>query len=142
MSTVPSTDLHVTWVLDRLKAGLPAGVAVYDGEVPDTPGQTYVVLYPDPGSTDRSSLQAVSDTFDQIVQPTCVGTSATQARGVLDAVRRALVDQMPVVAGRTCWPVIEVPGTPPMQRDPKTRDPVIDRPRFFFTPQFRVRSTV
>lgn len=139
---VPNADPHVEAVKVLLAAGLPAGVVVHDGDVPDTPGQTYVTVYPDPGHRDWSSIRAVSDQLAMTVQVTCVGTTPLQARQVTDAVCAALVDRRPVVAGRTCWPITQVEGTPPVQKDDQTRDPAITRPRFYLTPRFVVSSTV
>lgn len=142
MTTV-AVSPHVAAVQTLLAApgALPAGVAVYDGDVPATPSQTYVVLYPDPGTVERSSLVAVSDRIAVIVQVTSVGSTPLQARGVLDAVRAALTDRTPTVSGRNCFPITEVPGAPPIAKDDQTRDPTINQPRFFFTPQFVIAST-
>lgn len=139
--TLPQLGAHVTAVQALLTTGLPAGVAVYDGTVPTTPSQTYTVLYPEPGELERSSLVVTSDHLTFIIQITCVGLTAVQARDVLDAVRGALIDKTPTVAGRNCWPITEEPGTPPIRKDDVTRDPALDQPRFYFTPRFRVAST-
>lgn len=137
-----SVEDHVAAV-KVLLAGLPAlQVTVYDGEVPKTAAQMYAVLYTPPGDVSRGSLRAVSDQFRMVVQVTCVGISAAQARRVVGLVRDALVDQVPVVAGRTCWPIVQEEGTPSIQRDDTDRDPTTGQSRMYFTPRFIVASTV
>lgn len=141
MTAVPDADPHVAAVLDMLTTGLPATVTVYDGDVPGKPDQTYVVLYPDPGWRERSSLTLASDHLTLSFQVTCVGTTAMQTRQVSDAVCAALIDRAPVVTGRQCGPISQDQGMPDIARDSQTRDPAIDRPRFWLTPRFRFTST-
>lgn len=138
----PASDPHVLAVIALLTAALPAGVTVFDGEPTGTIGQTYVCVYSDPGSASASSLDNTPDQLAVLVQVTCVGTTAKQARAVKDAVAAALVGVRPVVSGRTCYRITEEFGAPLMQRDEATRDPEVDRPRFFYTPQYRMSSTV
>lgn len=140
--TLPTATAHTDAVKTLLTASLPADITMFDGNVPKTSLQMYAVLYPDPGNRDRSALPATSDAFAMTVQVTCVGLSARQARVVIDAVCTALVDQRPVVAGRTCWPITQQEGTPPVVRDDDDRDPTTGQPRFYYTPRFRVASTV
>lgn len=138
--TIPLLAPHVAAVQVMLAAGLPATVEKYDGDVPTTPGQTYTVLYPDAGSVERSSLLVASDHFAVVMQLTCVGTTALQARATLDAARGVLLDQVPTVTGRVCWPITEQDGTPPIAKDDPARDPLLNRARFYFTPRFRIAS--
>lgn len=138
---MPDASPHVAAVNALLTAALPAGIVVYDGEVPGTPGQTYAVIYAPPGDRSPTTLQGTSDQIELTIQVTCVGTTALQALDVADLVCAALIDQRPTVAGRTCWRITQIPGTPPIQRDDQTRDPNIDRPRFSAFPRFRIAST-
>lgn len=140
MTTVDA-DPHVAAILDMLTTGLPPTVTVYDGDVPSRPDQAYVVLYPDPGWRERSSLAVVSDHLTLSFQVTCVGTTAVQTRQVCDQVCGALIDRAPVVTGRQCTPISQDQGMPDIARDSQTRDPAIGRPRFWLTPRFRFTST-
>lgn len=140
--TLPTAVAHFDAAKLLLTNALPASIVLFDGDVPKTSQQMYAVLYPDPGTRDRSALPATSDMFTMTVQVTCIGLSARQARVVIDAVCTALVDQRPVVSGRTCWPVTQQEGTPPVVRDDDDRDPTTGQPRYYYTPRFRVASTV
>lgn len=137
---VPAATPHTAAVIALLQAALPAAVTVHDGDVPDTPGQTYVAVYDDAGNLSATSLAAVTDYIAQTVQVTCVGTTPAQARMVLDAVRAALIDQRPTVAGRSCWRIAQQDGMPTVARDDEARDPVTNRPRFYYTPRFVIAS--
>lgn len=141
--SIPAVDPHVLAVQALITAALTGTqIAFGDGEVPATAGQMYTVMYSDPGTRDRSTIRAVSDQLALTFQMTCVGLSAAQARRVLDVVVGSLVDQVPAVAGRTCWPITLIDGTPSVARDDGARDPDTGRPRFYYTPRFRSASTV
>lgn len=137
------TDPHVAAVIDMLTSTFPAEVAIYETQVPPGPTQAYAVLYSDSGTRERTSLLLGSQMLVMYVQITCVGTTAKQARDVADMVNTALIDRVPVVAGRVCWPITQGPGDQSQMRyDDPTRDPNVDRARFYLTPRFRVSSTV
>ena len=141
--TIPAVDPHVVAVQALITTAL-AGTQIKfgDGEVPADADQMYTVMYADPGMRDRSTIRAVTDQLALTFQMTCVGMSAAQARRVLDVVVGGLVDHVPAVSGRTCWPITLIDGTPPVFRDDDARDPVTGRPRFVYTPRFRSASTV
>lgn len=97
--------------VDAFTALLDAAVvAWYVGEVPNMTGGSYLVVWPDAGGFDDNDLTAgsveVTATF------TChgVGGSWWQANNAMDRARSAVLDVVPQVAGRKCWPVRQIVG--------------------------------
>lgn len=80
-------------------------VRLYDGMAPDGASPPYAVLYADNGNATRTALAAVSDRRDVSFQVTSVGLDGAGARSVAERVRAAVLDERPVVAGRTSSPV-------------------------------------
>jgi hypothetical protein len=99
-----TAQLHVTAVLGLLTG---AGVTCHDGAVPANPSYPYAVLYINEGDHDETDLTSASRQQTYDVQITAVGATAASARICATKARVALVDVIPTVAGRTCWPVRE-----------------------------------
>lgn len=82
-----------------------AGLTVYDGRVPDGAGRPYVLVYTRvawPHDGTGNSLTGASVTAHVTWTCHCVGETASTARVVQQRVRAALLNQSPVVAGRSC----------------------------------------
>ncbi len=93
---------HAQAVLDLLDA-VP-DLTVYDGHVPAAPALPYCVLYMG-WAGERTAVEAVTDQFNGQAQVTSVGANALAARIVAQRVAAALLDVVPTVPGRSCWPI-------------------------------------
>lgn len=104
---------HAQAVLDLLRA-VP-NLTVYDGGgVPAEPALPYCVLFMDWGA-ERTAMEAVTDLFEGRAQVTSVGANALAARIVAQRVAAALLDVVPTVPGRTCWPITHEFSQPPRE---------------------------
>lgn len=112
--------------LDRLNAD--AGLAVYDGRVPDEAVPPYALVYssvewpadlPDHALTNASTQARVR----WIVH--CVGSDGIGSRAVAQRVRTQWLNFRPVVSGLSCGLVKNVESNPPT-RDESTGRLVID----------------
>ncbi|MFF3443646.1 hypothetical protein [Streptosporangium sp. NPDC002721] len=140
--TVAAARPHTDAVVALLIA---AGVLVGRGKAPtgggwaSNPGTStftgYTVLYPFTGRDEPTSLGQVHHSLDFTFQLTCVGATQQQAEGVVDAVRVALVGVTPTVAGRTAYPVYQLPLGQPV-----TRDDAVAPPVHYAVVQFHFRS--
>lgn len=97
---------------DAIKTLIGAAVRLYDTQAPDGAALPYAVLYIDDGTASRTSLGAVSDRRDVEFQITSVGADPEGVRSVAERVRTAVLDQRPVVTGRTSNPVVQVTADP------------------------------
>lgn len=126
-----SIEAHVDAGLALLTAD--TSLTVYDGIVPKTPAQAYVLVYtfrqlPD-GLTapDRGlSLVGTSTVVDMRLYCHCVGPTAAAARWVQGRVEAALLDVTPVITGRGCFPIRLVDGQQSI-RDEETLTGVFDQ---------------
>ena len=110
-----TAQAHATAVLSLLTG---AGLTVHDGAVPPNPAYPYAVLYTNAGDRDTTNLDYTSDMQVYDVQVTSVGATAAAARITADKVNAALVDVVPTVTGRTCWPLrVEASQTAREDRD-------------------------
>lgn len=119
---------HCDAVLAMLQ-GAPGSLRVLDGAVPTGAVPPYVLLYfgdDDPEQVDSSPMDGTSERFVLRVYAHSVGGNAAAARALGERVRTALLDQVPTVAGRVCWPIRREEGQPP-QRDESTGVLVMDR---------------
>lgn len=118
--TVPSTRTHTDAFIALLAA---AGVTVFDNDVPTTPGSTpYTVVYTvDPGAARSPVLALGSVDMSMTVQCTSVGGDRNEATAEIDAVRAALLERVPSLAGRSFDPIEEEPGGPGVTKDDQTR---------------------
>jgi hypothetical protein len=97
-----TAQLHVTAVLALLTS---AGITCHDGAVPANPSYPYAVFYINDGARDDVdiSFESVRQSYD--VQITSVGATAASARIYATKAITALLDVVPTVTGRTCWPI-------------------------------------
>ena len=123
---------HADWVLARLNAD--AQLTVCDGLVPKGTNPPYVLVYlmvqtPDGlAAPDKVPLSNDSDVVDLSIYCHCVGAgvnAARNARAVSGRVRAQLLNVLPVLAGRVCWPLRWRESQPP-QRDEELLTPVVD----------------
>jgi hypothetical protein len=116
-------DEHAAAVLALLQA---AGTT-YDGKVPTgtVPATTPYILAYFSGSYPDLAFRGVAHTFQLRVTLHCVGGNATAARRVSDRGMGALLDVVPSVAGRSCYPIRFEDSQPP-QRDESTGALVMD----------------
>ncbi|MFF0823061.1 DUF3168 domain-containing protein [Micromonospora haikouensis] len=119
---------HCDAVLAMLQAA-PGSLRVLDGAVPTGAVPPYVLLYfadTDPELVDSSPMDGTSERFVLRAYVHSVGSNASAARALGERVRTALLDQVPTVPGRVCWPIRREDGQPP-QRDESTGVLVMDR---------------
>ncbi len=119
---------HADAVLGLLSAA-PGSLRVLDGSVPKDVLPPYVLLYfadADPELVDSTPMDGQSERFVLRAYVHSVGGNAAAARVLGDRVRTALLDQVPTVTGRVCWPIRREEGQPP-QRDESTGTLVLDR---------------
>lgn len=117
--TVPLSRLHTDAFLALLTAG---GVTWFDNDVPATPaGTPYTVVYTDPGRATSPVLSLGSPDLLMTVQCTSVGADRNEATAEIDAVRAAVLERVPVLAGRSFSPIEQEPGGPGVTKDDQTR---------------------
>ena len=109
------------------------GLTVYDGQVPDSPGTQYVLIYayfetPDGlVAADAVPLTGASVELDPRMYCHCVGSTPQSARATAARVRAAVLDQVLTVAGWTCSPVRYREGQPPRRDEEIPGVPVHDQ---------------
>lgn len=108
-------------------------VTVYDGEVPTDPAtgklpaRPYVVVYgPPDGDGGRlvDSLAGTSHRADGVVTTTVVADNAESVRIIAKRVRALLLDVVPAVTGRVCFPIRHDSGQN-IARDDDVQPPVL-----------------
>ena len=109
---------HAEAVLGLLNADPDLTAAIGKGG----PGVN-VVLYPDPGADESSSLIPWQDVVVYIPLH-AVGTGPEQALGVMDRVRSILTGAKPSVSGRSVHPMWQEQGPSPLQRDDDVQPPL------------------
>lgn len=122
-------------VVALIAAAVPTGVVVYDGIVPTTPAERYVVAYVDPGTLTALSVASVSDDLMVRWQTTTVAPDAAAARWLAARVRDSIVDQKPTVDGWSCGQVSHTYSQTP-QRD----EAVMERPVVYLVDLYAVRA--
>lgn len=111
---------HAQAVLDYLNAD--PDIAAYFGKRPS--GVTKcVVLYPDPGADESSSLIPNEDVV-VFIPLHAVGEGPEQVLWVMDKVRARLTFAKPAVAGRSVHPMWQEQGPSPLQRDDEISPPL------------------
>lgn len=110
-----------------------AGLTAYDGQVPDGASGQYVLVYayfetPDGlVAPDAISLAGDSVALDPRMYVHSVGVTPQSARATAARVRAAVLDEVLVVAGRTCSPVRWREGQPPRRDEEVPGDPRHDQ---------------
>lgn len=107
-----TAQAHATAVLGLLTG---AGITVHDGHVPANPAYPYSVVHVNTGTRDETSLTLASLHQVYDVQVTSVGATAAAARIQATKVVTALLDVIPTVSGRTCWPIRLEAAQPPRE---------------------------
>jgi len=134
------TNPHVD-AIDTMLAG--AGYPTYISEVTDpedTITYPYLVVHPNTGAAQRTTLSPSSPVRAWRWQVTAVGRDRAETAAALDRARAALVDRVPVVPGRAYGVIAEDFVDQPIRQDPTTRDPRTRRPVFFGLAQFTCPS--
>lgn len=119
-------DPHVVALLALLNATtIPA---VYDEEVPppETAEEAYVRPYFHFLATETDVLTWDSGDAEVRMYAHCVAATAMGARIIASLVRDAVLDVVPTIAGRTCWPIRHEQSVPPT-RDETTGRMVMDQ---------------
>lgn len=97
---------HANAVLALLDADDgPPPLVVFDGVVPSGTDPPYVVCYFASEYSEALSLVGSSDRFAMRAIVHSIGANQAAARAVAGRVRAALLDVVPVIAGRTCFPI-------------------------------------
>lgn len=111
-----------------------ADVTFFVGETPNLTTGSYVVVWPDAGGFAATDLCMDSDQASATFTLHGVGGSWWQANNAMDRARAALLDEVPEVAGRKCWPIRQLTGgRGPLQAQ--------DDPQIWTVPaQFRFHS--
>jgi hypothetical protein len=121
---------HADAILTLLRAA-PGGtpLTVHDGAVPNGAVPPYVVVYfadNDPELPDSRPLSPPPGRYVLRLYAHSVGGNAPASRAVGERVRGVLLNVVPQVAGRQCFPIRREDGQPP-QRDESTGTLVMDR---------------
>jgi hypothetical protein len=135
--SVPSSRTHTDAFLALLTAG---GVTWFDNDVPAAPVTPYTVVYTDPGTARSPVLALGSVDLTQLIQCTSVGADRNEATAEVDAVRAALLEKVPVLAGRSFDPIEQEPGGPGVTKDDDTRT-ADGRVLFYGVTLWRIHST-
>jgi hypothetical protein len=137
--TVGIIQAHADPILTLLRAAPPLPpyelLTVYDGEVPDPPtgpADLYCLVYMTlttpmgtalTNASDRGIMQIITHSVSGNAQ---VNGSAASARIVAQRVRGALLDVVPVISGRTSFPIRQT-DSPPVRRDETAGPRVYDQ---------------
>jgi hypothetical protein len=137
-------------VLARIVAAIPGGVLastdadqvfpptqvpVYDGIIPNTPPDRYVIVYIDIGTRQALAACGRNDSMTVRWQTTSVADDGQQVRWVADKVAES-IDTTPVSAGWVCGPIQHTYSQRP-QRD----ETVAERPAVYQVDQYEVMAT-
>ncbi|MEU4570725.1 hypothetical protein [Micromonospora sp. NPDC023956] len=120
---------HADAILNLLRTAPGTPLTVLDGSVPNGTVAPYVLVYfadEDPELPDSRPLDGQSQRYVVRAYVHSVAGNGAMARAVGDRVRSALLDAVPTVAGRVCWPIRREEGRPP-ERDESTGTVVMDR---------------
>lgn len=95
----------------------------YLGEAPDNATVPYVVVYPDSGTPETTSL-VPDEGFVGFLSLHGIGEGPDQAIRAIDRARTLLVGAQPSVSGRYVWRIWQEPGSPPISRDDDVQPPL------------------
>lgn len=135
---VDATYTHAAAVHALVEAAL--SVPVYLDEVTNT-ASPYVVMWSGAGEHRSLTVGSYSQFFRDVIGITGVGTTKQEASAQRDRACVALLDVRPVVAGRKCAPLRQIPLQTPVMQPPGEVDPVTGRPVFTAYAQFEIYST-
>jgi hypothetical protein len=108
------------------------GLTTYDSKVDDGAPAQYVLVYslfetPDGVlASDALSLTLASTALDVSMYVHNIGVTAQSARATASRTRTAVLDVVPVVAGRTCFPIRWREGQPGRRNEEIPGAPVFD----------------
>lgn len=88
------------------------GLAVYVSKAPTGAQMPYVVLHPDQGSTDATSLEGSPDWRTWRYTTHSFGSDAEQAEWAAEKVEAGLLGKRPSVVGRVCDRITKEVNTP------------------------------
>lgn len=115
-------QLHADFILGRLEAAPPVDppLVVYDGGIPEDPNDlaaAYVLVYFYTTRPDGTSLTNKSDRAVTRAVCHCVGHNHIASRAVAGRVASALLDVVPVIPGRVCFPIRDDGSAQPPRPD-------------------------
>lgn len=131
-----TAQAHATAILGLLTS---AGITCHDGAVPANPTYPYAVLYVNSGARLPSAITLASTHQVYDVQITSVGATAASARIYAEKVLSALLDVVPTVSGRTCFPTRHEAAQPVREDRDVTITTTATHP-FYAVDVFRVAS--
>jgi hypothetical protein len=107
---------------DGFLALLTGGPTVYEAKVPtqadgSLPVRPYVVVYAPSGHQMVYNLTGQSQALDDEWQTTVVGDEADSVRVIQAWVKSRLLDAVPTVTGRICYPIRHSYGNPARRDD-------------------------
>lgn len=121
---------HAEAVLDLLNADPDLTAAIGKGGT-----GINVVLYPDPGADESSSLVPWQDVV-VFIPLHAIGTGPEQALGVMDRVRSILTGAQPAVTGRSVHPMWQETSPRPLERDDDVSPPL-----YYSFAEYGIRSS-
>lgn len=127
-------ELHVTAVLDRLRADEEITKQLFEGDVTGDP-DLYWNVFHDTGYWDFHSMEGSQTDVTVTFTVHSVGIERWQAAWGSGRVTAQLLNFVPTIPGRTCWR-IRAAGSSPIQRDDDG-----EVPRFLAVDRFTLRST-
>jgi hypothetical protein len=107
--TTPIATLPVVEaLLAMVRAELGDDPPLYLADSPREAVGRYAVLYPDVGRKSQQNRDLNNDGPHELrYQITAIGVGPEQAMWVHDALAVTLLTEVPVVAGRRCWPAMQ-----------------------------------
>lgn len=108
-----TVDPHRVAVLNLLRApgALPSPIVVYDDAVPNGTLPPYIRVFMTVSYPDTTDLTNRSNRAMLRILCHCVGETSTAADVVAGVVRGVLLDAVPTVSGRACFPIRNESGT-------------------------------
>jgi hypothetical protein len=122
VSTPIETSPVIAALLAMVEAALSGNPPLYYADSPRDAEGKYAVLYPDVGRKSQQHRNLLNDGPHELrYQITAIGVGPEQAVWVHDAIAVTLLTNVPVVAGRRCWPASQE-AAQQVRRDPQSTD--------------------